>query len=77
MGFAAAIVPAVAALRTSSYDNQQLSSGGLLWSFAVSTPGLPLVALGCAVLAGLATLAVPFAGRRNAGLSPILRTAGR
>ena len=76
VGFAAAIVPAVAAMRTSSYDNQQLSSGGLLWSFAVSTPGLPLVAIGSALLTGLTVLAVPFARRRNGRLIPILHGLG-
>ena len=76
VGFAAAIVPAVAAMRTSSYDNQQLSSGGLLWSFAVSTPGLPLVAIGSALLTGLTVLAVPFARRRDGRLIPILHGLG-
>ena len=75
-GFATAAVLGVVALRTSSYDTQQLSSGGLLWSFAVSTPGLPLVAIGSALLTGLTVLAVPFARRRNGRLIPILHSLG-
>ena len=46
VGFAAAAALGVVALLTSRYDTQQLSSGGLLWSFGISTEGLPRVALG-------------------------------
>jgi len=60
-------VLAVAALFVSSrsgYDAQQVSLDILRWSIAVSTSGLPTVALACALFVAAAVSAGPFAERR-------------
>lgn len=65
LGFGALAVLALVAFLRSSYDTQQVSSGGLVWSLDVSTIGPPLVALVCALVVATAVFAAPFAAWRG------------
>ncbi len=65
LGFAALAALALFRFLQSTYDTQQVSQGGLLWSLTVSTVGLPLVALSGALLAAAALFAAPFARQRG------------
>jgi len=65
VGFGLLALLALFASVRSSYNIQQVSSGGLGWSLDVSTAGLPLAALACALLAATAVFAAPHVARRR------------